>query len=301
MNSQLIFYLALGTTLFCLAALAFSYLVQLPGRATARRVQEVTRSDAPTGPSRTKVAGDHLLGVFHRVRLHLGMAESVSLRSRFVAAGLKRSDQVEIYLAVRLLGPIAGIIGGTFFPTNPFMWAIGFAAVAYLGPDFWLERRIKKRRERIRKALPDAVDLLVICVDAGLGLDQAILRAGQELSVSHPEINEEFMQINREQRAGRPRIEAWKAMAERTKLPDVQGFVSMLTQTERFGTPIARALDTFSDGMRQKRRQVAEEKAAKTSVKMLFPLVLFIFPCIFIVLLGPAFIAISKGLFSMTH
>ncbi len=155
---------------------------------------------------------------------------------------------------------------------------------------------VQKRRERIRKGIPDSIDLLVICVDAGLGLDQAMLRVGQELAVSHPEINEEFLQINREQRAGKPRIEAWRSMAPRTRLPDIEGFVNMLVQTERFGTPIARALSVFADGMRLKRRQLAEEQAAKTTVKMIFPLVIFIFPCMFITLLGPAIIKIMHGM-----
>jgi tight adherence protein C len=133
-------------------------------------------------------------------------------------------------------------------------------------------------------------------VDAGLGLDQAMLRVGQELIISYPEINEEFLQINREQRAGKPRLEAWNSMAMRTKLPDIEGFVNMLIQTERFGTPIARALSVFADGLRLKRRQLAEEQAAKVTVKMIFPLVLFVFPCMFIVLLGPAIIAIMHGM-----
>jgi tight adherence protein C len=159
-----------------------------------------------------------------------------------------------------------------------------------------LSRLIKKRREKIRLSVPDAVDLLVICVDAGLGLDQAMLRAGQELNVSHPEIYEELMQINREQRAGKLRLDAWEAMAKRSQLEEIDGFVNMLLQTERFGTPIAKALSNFADGIRQKRRQKAEELAAKTTVKIIFPLVLFIFPSMFIVLLGPAGIGIYRAL-----
>src|SRR5262249_19552005 len=143
---------------------------------------------------------------------------------------------------------------------------------------------------------PDAIDLLVICVEAGLGIDQALLRSGQELALSHPPIAEEFNQINLEQRAGKERIEAWRSMAERTKLDVIKAFSGMLAQTDRFGTPIARALITFSDSLRLRRRQQAEEMAAKTTVKLIFPLVLFIFPSIFIVLLGPAMITIVRSL-----
>ena len=162
-----------------------------------------------------------------------------------------------------------------------------------------LTRLITRRREKIRLGIPDAIDLLVICVDAGLGMDQAMLRVGQELGTSHPEIYEEFLQISREQRAGKLRIDAWRAMADRSRLAEMDSFVNMLMQTERFGTPIARALSNFGDTIRQKRRQLAEEMAAKTTVKIIFPLVLCIFPSMFIVLLGPAGIAISRGLSGM--
>jgi tight adherence protein C len=160
----------------------------------------------------------------------------------------------------------------------------------------WLKTKIKNRRERIRKSLPDALDLLVICVEAGLGLDQAMLRVGQELDISHPDIHQEFMQVNLEQLAGKPRLEAWKSAAERTQIPEFFLFVGMLTQADRFGTPIVRALSRFGDEIRLKRRQRAEEMAAKTKIKILFPLVLFIFPCVFIVLLAPAILNIAKNM-----
>jgi tight adherence protein C len=298
----LLYALLFGFTLFCAVAVVLYLLLQLPQRSTTRRFAELTGGEKPRGPSKAKVAGEQMLTRFRSLRKNIGFGgDSAKLRDRFLGAGIRKEEMIELYLAARILGPIVGIIAGTFAPSNTFLWVVGLAGVAYLGPDFWLERQVKRRREKIRKSMPDAIDLLVICVDAGLGLDQAMLRVGQELAVSHPEINEEFLQINREQRAGRPRVEAWKGMAERTKLPDIQSFVSMLLQTERFGTPIARALSTFSDSMRLKRKQIAEEKAAKTTVKMLFPLVLFIFPCIFIVLLGPAIISISKGLFHVAQ
>jgi tight adherence protein C len=177
------------------------------------------------------------------------------------------------------------------------MFAAGL--LGYLIPDMWLTGRTTRRRNRIRRSLPDAIDLMVICVDAGLGLDQALLRVGVELAVSHPEINEEFTQVNLEQRAGRPRLEAWQALADRTKIEEFSAFVNMLTQTDRFGTPIIRALSRFSEELRSKRRQRAEEQAAKTKIKIIFPLVLCIFPCIFIVLLAPAVLSIASGLESV--
>jgi len=171
----------------------------------------------------------------------------------------------------------------------------------YLAPDMWLNWMMGRRRKRIRRSIPDSLDLMVICVEAGLGLDQALLRIGQELEVSHPEIHDEFVQVNREQRAGRPRLEAWQNLAERTEIEEFRSFVGMLAQTDKFGTPIAKALTRFSEEIRTKRKQAAEEAAAKTKIKIIFPLVLCIFPCIFIVLLAPAVLNIMSGLSGMTH
>jgi tight adherence protein C len=133
-------------------------------------------------------------------------------------------------------------------------------------------------------------------MEAGLGIDQAMVRVGDELKRTAPALSEEFQIINREQRAGKQRLDAWRSMAERVDIDTVRQFVSMLVQTERFGTPIANALGQFADTLRTRRTQAAEEMAAKTGVKLLFPLVLFIFPSIFVVSLGPAFLGISKTL-----
>ena len=235
------------------------------------------------------------------MRSRLGMNENQKLLERFAHAGLKSPVARDIYFAARLLGPVAAVALGSFVPNSRFFAMTALGGISYLAPDIVLTRLIKRRREKIRRSIPDAIDLLVICVDAGLGMDQAMLRVGQELGASHPQIYEEFMQINREQRAGKLRLDAWQGMAERAQLPEINGFVNMLMQTERFGTPIARALSTFGDGIRLKRRQRAEEMAAKTTVKIIFPLVFFIFPCMFIVLLGPAGINIARGLASSTH
>ena len=163
-------------------------------------------------------------------------------------------------------------------------------------PDFWLTMQQTKRKERIRRSMPDAMDLLVICVDAGLGLDQAILRVGAELGISHKDISQEFAQVNLAQRAGQSRLDAWQTLADRTKIEELQQFTSMLAQTDRFGTPLTKALNRFSEDLRLKRRQKAEEAAVKTKIKIIFPLVLCIFPCIFIVLLAPALLVVASGM-----
>ena len=299
---NLFFYLAFGSTLFCGAALLLSTL-SAERSQTGKRIRQVTAGALYVDPRTARKK--HAIEIFQRavqaLRTRIGLAEDERLRQRFLGAGTTGSGKIELYFAVRMLGPVLAILVGSFIPSNTFFWITVLAGATYLVPDFCLERAIKARRERIRRSIPDAVDLLVICVDAGLGLDQAMLRVGQELSISHPEINQEFLQINREQRAGKPRMEAWQSLADRTKVPDIAAFTSMLVQTEKFGTPIARALSTFADGIRQKRRLRAEEMAAKTTVKMIFPLVLFIFPSMFIVLLAPAVLSIARGLTGLSH
>ena len=285
-------------TVFCaLAAILVAVLMR--GSNEAKRLMEVTRAplrSEPAGGGARNPASRLLLGLARFVRTRLGFAQDEKLRQKLLAAGLRESSAVDTYFGIRLLGPIAAVLAGTFIRSNTFMWILGLMMAAYLAPDAWVGYRTRKRRERIRLGLPDALDLMVVCVDAGLAIDQALLRAGQELALSQHEISEEFIQINFEQRAGKPRIEAWQSMADRTKLETVKSFVQMLAQTDRFGTPLVRALRVFADGLRQKRRQQAEELGAKTTVKLIFPLVLFIFPSIFIVLLGPAVILIARNM-----
>jgi tight adherence protein C len=297
-----VFNIALGCAIFTGLALLTALVVTRRTRAANARILEVTRSVAVLGDSDRKHRFEgKLLSLVRGFRARIGMSETANLRQRFVAAGIKRPQAIETYFAVQMVAPVLGILIGSFIPWNTLFCVLMLMVAGYMAPDIILDRRIKARRESIRRAIPDAIDLLVICVDAGLGLDQAMIRAAQELSVSFPAINEEFQQINLEQRAGKVRVEAWRGMAARTKLPDIEAFVNMLVQTERFGTPIARALSNFADNMRLRRRQLAEERAAKTTVKLVFPLVLFIFPCMFIVLLGPAILSIMHGMSTLLH
>lgn len=286
-------YVALTITVAFVLALLFAPVVMKPSPA-ARRILEAVQSNRPdtrkvSGKERVREA---ILAAARVVRGRLGLAEDAKVKQKLLSAGIKSEQGMDVYLASRMIAPLLGIVCGSLLRSNTFFWVLSLAAVSYLLPDMWLGMKVKKRREKIRKGIPDALDLLVICVEAGLGIDQAMLRVGQELSVGHPEIHVEFTQINREQLAGKPRLEAWKSAAERTQLPEFALFVNMLSQADRFGTPIIRALSRLSDEIRLKRRQHAEEMAAKTKIKILFPLVLFIFPCIFIVLLAPAVLSI---------
>jgi tight adherence protein C len=291
------FYIALSLTVFFVITLLTAPFLLRPSKQ-ARRVLDIVKSERPD--KRTirgkEVARDKVLTLARAFRARLGLSEDEKLRQRFVTAGFKGGSQIDVYFTARFVGPLAGILGGTFIHTNTAFWCLALAGVGYLLPDIWLTRMVNKRKLKIQKGIPDAIDLLVICVEAGLGLDQALLRIGQEIAVSYPELNEEFNQINLEQRAGKPRLDAWQSMADRTKLEEFASLVTMLQQTDRFGTPIVRALSRYSEEIRQARRQRAEEAAAKTKVKILFPLVFFIFPCLFIVLLAPAVITLTSSL-----
>ena len=186
------------------------------------------------------------------------------------------------------------MVVGACIPAGRFFWMYFLPVLFFFVPEFVLSRIIKKRARRIARGLPDVIDLMVICVDAGLGMDQATVRVAEEMALSHKDMSDELVRLGQEQRAGKPRLDAWKDMSERLQIEELDAFVSMIVQAERFGTPIARALSTFASNTRIQRTQQAEEKAAKTTIKITFPLVLFIFPCIFIVLLGPAVLTMMR-------
>ncbi len=294
---MIFFYIALSFTVFFVITLLCAPFLLRPSQQ-ARRILDVVTSERPDKRTiRSKeVLKDKLLSLARAFRARLGLSEDEKLRQRFVSAGLKGGSQLDLYFTARFVGPAAGAIGGSFIHTNTAFWCLALAAVGYLLPDIWLTRAVKRRQKKIQRGIPDAIDLLVICVEAGLGLDQALLRIGQEIALSYPELNEEFNQVNLEQRAGKPRLDAWESLAERTQLEEFKSLVTMLQQTDRFGTPIVRALSRYSEEIRTARRQRAEEAAAKTKIKILFPLVFFIFPCLFIVLLAPAILTLSANL-----
>jgi tight adherence protein C len=221
------------------------------------------------------------------------------LEFKLTLAGFPKPEHVEIFTAGKLLLPVAGIIVGSFFSGNIFLAVVIGVVVGFFGPDMILSYLMSRRQEQIRLSLPDALDLLVICMEAGLGIDQAMVRVGDELALTAPALAEEFQIISREQRAGKPRLDAWRSMAARVDIDMVRQFVAMLVQTERFGTPIAHALGVYADTLRTRRTQAAEEAAAKTGVKLLFPLLL-IFPSIFVVTIGPAILGLGKTLNEMT-
>jgi tight adherence protein C len=228
------------------------------------------------------------------------------LRARLIHAGYREGLALPVYLGIRVTASgglfvlMSGVaaLGGTAGSLALFLGVWG-ALIGWVVPAFVLSMRVSRRQKEIRKALPDALDLMVICVEAGLGLNQALIRVAAEMRHVNQLITDEIAQANLEIRAGTPRDRALMTMADRTGVDDVRSLVTMLIQTERFGTSIARSLRVHSDTMRVKRRQRAEEAAAKTTIKMVFPLAICIFPALIVVILGPAIIEIIQTLGSM--
>jgi tight adherence protein C len=278
-------------------------LLMLPrSSAQSELLEKVTRdvrSGEPTA-SRSRrwlVDTDLLAKPLIAIRRLISPKPDPALVRRLMLAGYRKPVHADIFLGTRLALPaLLGFLVITLTTGNTLFYFFLTVVLAFFIPDFWLTRAINKRREKIRLSLPDALDLLSICMEAGLGLDQGIVRVGQELRVSRPELSEELLQINFEQRAGVPRLEAWRAFSDRVDLESVRSFVAMLIQTDRFGTPLSKSLANFSDALRTQRRQQAEEAAAKTTIKLVPPLVFFIFPNIAITTVVPAVVTVFKNI-----
>jgi tight adherence protein C len=219
-----------------------------------------------------------------------------------VAAGF-RKESLLIFLGSKIILACALAAAFVFFyalpkgelmTPNALLYIVALAIFGFLLPSLWLSRMVEKRKTEIFHTLPDILDLLTVCVEAGLGLDAALIRTCESRQFKGNPLAEELKIASMESRAGKPRSEALRDMAERTMVEDIKAFVAMLSQTERFGTSLSLALRVHSDSLRTKRRQIAEEAAAKTAIKILFPLAFFIFPALMVVMVGPAFIKIAE-------
>ena len=230
-------------------------------------------------------------------------SEMGKLRKRLVSAGFRNKEALTIFMGIRLGVALTafGVASSPLIGRPNVFLAIGVAAVGYLLPSMVLGRLAKKRQHRIRLSLADVLDLLVVSVEAGLGLDQALQRVGEELAFTHRDLSEELRLVNLEMRAGKARSEALRNLADRTGVDDLSSLAGMLIQTDKFGTSVAQSLRVHSDTLRTKRRQRAEEAAAKTGVKMVFPLVFCIFPAIWVVTIGPAAIRFVQVLFPLAQ
>jgi len=279
-------------------------LMMLPHSSAQSALLEKVTRDLRAGGEPTEgrswrllVSTDFMARPFAAIRKLMTPKADPALVRRLMLAGYRKPAHADIFLGARLALPaILGFLVVLLPTGNVLFFFFLTIIIAFFIPDFWLSRAISKRREKIRLSLPDALDLLSICMEAGLGLDQGIVRVGQELHVSRPELSEELLQINFEQRAGVPRLEAWRAFSDRVDLESVRSFVAMLIQTDRFGTPLSKSLGNFSDALRTQRRQQAEEAAAKTTIKLVPPLVFFIFPNIAITTVMPAVVTVFKNI-----
>lgn len=265
--------------------------------AMLQRIAEVVAPQEKQSKFQLTSSFGEMVGNLERV-LPKSPTEVSVVQQRLIRAGYRNDSAVKLFYGAKVLVPIAlcvlALVTGVAQSNSFFLLALALG-LGYLSPDFWLGNRIKKRQTKIRRGLPDVLDLLVICVEAGLSLDQATARTAEELAKAHPDLCDEIGIVVLEQRAGRPRSDAWRQFAERTDVDSVRNLVSVLIQSEQLGTSIAKTLRVHSDTLRTQRRQRVEEQAAKTTVKLVFPLVLFIFPSLFLVTLGPALIIMSES------
>jgi tight adherence protein C len=294
------------------AASAFLFLAELaPGRQSTIAAR-LTDADGLDPASREtlkrrgrQVRSEKISAVLQALgeQVEGRRADVSAIRLRMIQAGYTGRTAVPIYLGSRIALPI-GLAAASVFILSVLgatslagvLATVWFAAVGYVMPSFYIGSRITRRQKEMQKALPDALDLLVVCVEAGLGLNQALVRVSEEIERLSPVLSEQLALVNLEIRAGTARDEAFRNMGDRTGMEDIRSLMAMLIQTDRFGTSIATALRVHADTMRTKRRQRAEEAAAKTTIKLVFPLVLFIFPAMFVVILGAAVIQIYEAL-----
>lgn len=288
--------IVLGLSVF--AALMLCFLL-LMGRSSAQGalLEQVARqargASQISGPWRPSVSGDLLAKPFAVFRGFFGSDPNPEIVRRLLLAGYRKPYHADLFLGARLVVPAVLALAAVLLTSdNQVLYFLIALVTGFFVPDFWLSYAISRRRQQLRLSLPDGLDLLAICLEAGLGMDQAVVRVGQELELSHPALSEELLLINFEQRAGAQRIAAWQSFATRAGFESARSFVAMLIQTDRFGTPIAKSLGAFSDALRTQRRQQAEERAAKTTIKLVPPLVFCIFPAMGVVVVGPAFVAI---------
>ena len=296
------------------AAFVLLFLLEIaPGRnpLVAQRLAEMQGAGRDTPAilqrRRRQARNERLKGVLQAFgeAVQERSSNTSAVRLRLIQAGHPGAAAVPMYLGSRVALPAAlGMGAAILMPTLGYsapatlIMAMYFAIMGYILPSFMVGQRVKRRRKEMQKALPDALDMLVVSVEAGLGLNQALVRVSEEIDRLSPVLSEQLGLVNLEIRAGTPRDEALRNLSDRTGLQDISSLVGMLIQTDRFGTSVAQALRVHAETMRLKRRQRAEEAAAKTTIKMIFPLVFCIFPALFVVILGPAVIEIYHALSS---
>jgi tight adherence protein C len=288
----IVVFVTIVLAVFAFGAAAVSPSSVLGARLRALGGQQQAPEVKPAMKERVERALDPLTRA-----IPLSPADVSRTRAWLIQAGLRDARHVSYYFGARILLAAAGLAGVALFAgfDNLFLVA-GIPGFGFFLPRFILKRMIRDRQMRITLGLPDALDLTVICVEAGLALDQALMRVGQDLHHAHPDLSDEFHFVNLEMRAGKPRAEALRNLVDRTGVDDIRSLVGTLIQTDRFGTSVTQALRVYSDSLRTERRQRAEEQAAKTTIKMIPPLVVFVLPSIMFVTIGPAVISLIRQL-----
>jgi len=310
----MLFIITLSTFVcISLGLLGIYWLLYRPQSAATERLKRLGGTTATSGPSvgsisdvrRSSELAERIASPLHRM-LPPSAAEAKKLQKKLMLAGLRSPSAPIKYRAIQLASlvtfPAMVAIVCAFLgrPLNSaVLWILSSFVIGFVLPRYVLKRMILSRQQRVRWGLADALDLMVISIEAGLGLNAAMMKVASELKEVHPDISEEFELANLEIRVGREREEALRNLAERTGVKDLRSLVAMLIQTDRFGTSIARAIRVFSDSLRTKRRQRAEQAAQKAAVKLLFPLACFLFPTLFIAILGPAVLTLIDTLGKM--
>jgi tight adherence protein C len=265
-----------------------------PGR---RRLQPASDASRPTGLMAQVAALVRGRRNATKQLAKAGSTKQARLQRRMESAGWSDPESASYFALAELAVPvILALIPIALLGTRGWVAALVAGGVGYVIPDLALTRATRRHQKAIQNGLPDAIDLIVVCVEAGSSLDQAIVRASEELDLAMPALASELRTVTNEIRAGKPRLEAFQGLAKRTQIDDVRALVAMLTQTDRFGTSIAQALRTHASTSRTKRRQRAEERAAKVGVKMVFPLALCLVPALYVVCLGPVVVKIIRAL-----
>jgi tight adherence protein C len=261
-----------------------------------RRLTRLAPASA-AGQVGTSVIGDEVSGAARRLRSWIPKSpkEMGRVERMMASAGYHGAWPAILFAIAQLVLPLAAF-ALVWRATGILLPGLVAGGLAYFTPTLWLGRAIEARRREIRNGLPDAIDLLIVCVESGSGIDQALNRVAEELALPYPALAHELELMCTEMRAGQTRLEAFRNFAERTKVDDVRQLVAMLVQTDRFGTSIGQALRTHAETSRTKRRQRAEEKAAKLGVKLLFPLVFCLFPAFYLVVLGPSMLRLFREL-----
>jgi tight adherence protein C len=295
---------AAAAFVFSIAVLASVFALVSPVR---RRVQQLREEARVSGPHSMSFA--QMMEPFAAFMMPRAEGERSRIQRMLTCAGYRSPGALSTFYgakaALMLSLPLLVFLASPFLPklSTGLLWFLGICAAfaGLLAPTVWLERRVQARQRLLRVAFPDALDLLVVCVESGLGLAPALQRVADELSVGHPELAAELATVNAEMRAGVERTQALKNLAIRTQLDDVRGLVALLVQTMRFGTSVADALRVYSEEFRDKRMQAAEEQAAKIGTKMIFPLVFCLFPSFFLVAIGPAVLRLMEVFKLLAH